>query len=215
MKLNVVILADDSAYCSISDLCLMLKNSAYRLLEQYKNVHPDMDLNYQEFLSDSINKQNLSEKMASVNIDRFLCFWYGHGKRDSFQIDREDVVTTTDNHYVFSNAFIYTFSCLNGNELADILIANKVKAFVGYTEFANCPYGMDDVTCNIVMSFVSSFLFKGKSIKNAVDDLKASYEEAIYNSELDPIQRSEYQKNRDSIVIKGDGNLTINDLLVA
>ena len=74
---------------------------------------------------------------------------------------------------------------------------------------------MDDVTCNIVMSFVSSFLFKGKSIKNAVDDLKASYEEAIYNSELDPIQRSEYQKNRDSIVIKGDGNLTINDLLVA
>jgi hypothetical protein len=126
----------------------------------------------------------------------------------------EDIVNTTENHYVFSNALIYTFSCMNGGTLADVMINNNVKTFVGYSGNANCPYGIDDVTCGIVMSFVSSLL-DGKSISNAVDDLKSSYENAIFDGDLEPFQRSWFQENLDGIVIKGNGNLTIDDLLVA
>ena len=103
---------------------------------------------------------------------------------------------------------------MNGGSLADVLIDNNAKVFVGYTSNANCPYGLDNVTCNIAMSFVSSFL-SGKTIKDAVDDLKMSYEEAIFNEELEPFQRSRLQENRDGITIKGDGTLTVEDMLVA
>lgn len=103
---------------------------------------------------------------------------------------------------------------MNGGTLADVMINNNVKTFVGYSGNANCPYGIDDVTCGIVMSFVSSLL-DGKTISNAVDDLKSSYENAIFDGDLEPFQRSWFQENRDGIVIKGNGNLTIDDLLVA
>lgn len=213
MKLNSVILADDSESCDIADLFVMMKNSTIQLLEQYTVAHEDIVSVNNTYLSDSITKQNLSEKMSLVNSEPFLCFWYGHGKADSFRIADEDVVTTTENYYVFSNALIYTFSCLNGKDLADVIMANKAKAFVGYTDYANCPYGIDDVTTEIVMSFISAFL-SGKTVNESKADLELSYDNAIYNESLDVLQRQLFQTNRDNLVVKGDGSLVINNILV-
>ena len=213
MKLNSVILADDSESCDIAELFVMMKNSTIQLLEQYTVAHEDIVSVNNTYLSDSITKQNLSEKMSLVNSEPFLCFWYGHGKADSFRIADEDVVTTTENYYVFSNALVYTFSCLNGKDLADAVIDNKAKAFVGYTAYANCPYGIDDVTTEIVMSFISAFL-SGKTVNESKADLELSYDNAIYNESLDVLQRQLFQTNRDNLVVKGDGSLVINDILV-
>ena len=213
MKFNSVILADDSESCDIAELFVMMKNSTIQLLEQYTVAHEDIVSVNNTYLSDSITKQNLSEKMSLVNSEPFLCFWYGHGKADSFRIADEDVVTTTENYYVFSNALIYTFSCLNGNDLADAIMANNAKAFVGYTDYANCPYGIDDVTTEIVMSFISAFL-SGKTVNESKADLELSYDNAIYNESLDAFQRQLFQTNRDNLVVKGDGSLVINDILV-
>ena len=213
MKLNSVILADDSESCDIAELFVMMKNSTIQLLEQYTVAHEDIVSVNNTYLSDSITKQNLSEKMSLVNSEPFLCFWYGHGKADSFRIADEDVVTTTENYYVLSNALIYTFSCLNGKDLADVIMANKAKAFVGYTDYANCPYGIDDVTNEIVMSFISAFL-SGKTVNESKADLELSYDNAIYNESLDVLQRQLFQTNRDNLVVKGDGSLVINNILV-
>ena len=213
MKLHSVILADDSESCDIAELFVMIKNSTIQLLEQYTVAHEDIVSENNTYLSDSITKLNLSEKMLLVNSKPFLCFWYGHGKADSFRIANEDVVTTTENYYVFSNALIYTFSCLNGKDLADAIIDNKAKAFVGYTDYANCPYGIDDVTTEIVMSFISAFL-SGKTVNESKADLELSYDNAIYNESLDVLQRQLFQTNRDNLVVKGDGSLVINDILV-
>lgn len=213
MKLHSVILADDSESCDIAELFVMIKNSTIQLLEQYTVAHEDIVSENNTYLSDSITKLNLSEKMLLVNSKSFLCFWYGHGKADSFRIANEDVVTTTENYYVFSNALIYTFSCLNGKDLADAIMANKAKAFVGYTDYANCPYGIDDVTTEIVMSFISAFL-SGKTVNESKADLELSYDNAIYNESLDAFQRQLFQTNRDNLVVKGDGSLVINDILV-
>ena len=213
MKLNSVILADDSESCDIAELFVMMKNSTIQLLEQYTVAHEDIVSVNNTYLSDSITKQNLSEKMSLVNSEPFLCFWYGHGKADSFRIADEDVVTTTENYYVLSNALIYTFSCLNGKDLADVIMANKAKAFVGYTDYANCPYGIDDVTNEIVMSFISAFL-SGKTVNESKADLELSYDNAIYNESLDAFQRQLFQTNRDNLVVKGDGSLVINNILV-
>lgn len=214
MKLNSVILADDTESCDdIANLFVMMKDYTVQKVEQYVKSHEGIDAEYHIYLSDTVTKQNLSERMSLVNSDSFLCCWYGHGKADSFKIGNENVVTTTENYYVFSNALIYTFSCLNGNDLADALVANKTKAFVGYTDNANCPYGIDDVTTEIVMSFISSFL-SGKTVNESKADLELSYENAIYSESLEPFQRQSFQTNRDNLIVKGNGSLTINDLFI-
>lgn len=213
MKLNSVILADDSESCDIANLFVMIKDSTIQLLEQYVSSHKDLVTENHICMSESITKQNLSERLSLVNGDSFMCFWYGHGKSDSFRIGSEDVVTTTENYYVFSNALIYTFSCLNGNDLADTLVTNKVKTFVGYTSYANCPYGIDDVTTQIVMSFISSFL-SGKTVNESKADLELSYDNAIYDDSLDPFQRQLFQTNRDNLIVKGNGLIKVNDMLI-
>lgn len=213
MNLNSVVLADDVAE-NIGELCVMLKNTTIQLLEEFERTRDDVMVYNSAYCHDTVNRQNLSEKLALVNSKNFLCCWFGHGTDESFSMNGEKVITTTENHYIFSNAVIYTFSCLNGRKLANVLIDNNAKAFVGYNGNANCPYGLDDVTCNIAISFVTSFL-SGKTISISVDDLRAAYEDAIFNDELEPFQRSKFQENRDGIVIKGDGTLTINNLLVA
>lgn len=213
MKLNTVILADDSASCNIADLCVLLKERTVQQLEEFTLSNSCVDIEKYIYLSDSISKLNVSEKMSLINSDCSICFWYGHGKADSFCIENEPIITTTENHYVFSNALIYTFSCLNGGELADTLVANNVKAFVGYTNYANCPYGIDDVTSSIVMTFIKSFL-SGKTVHESKEALSASYEDAIFNEDLEPFQRSQFQSNRDGLIVKGNGNLCIRDMLI-
>lgn len=212
MKLNSVILADNSESCDIADLCVLLKNSTVQLLEHF-SCCSDWNLDYRICLSDSTTRSNLSDKLSDVNCNNFLCFWYGHGKKDSFYVDNEPIITTIENHYIFSNALIYTFSCYNGEELADVLVKNNCKVFVGYTSAANCPYGIDDMTSEIAMSFINSFL-SGKSVVESKEDLVNSYERAIFDEELEPFQRVSYQRNRDSLVVKGDGKLCINDMLI-
>lgn len=211
MRLNSVVLADDSAE-DIGELCMMMKDSTTRLLDGYTSKG-FVELHNTECLSDSISKINLAETLSPINNAPFLCFWYGHGEDKAFLVNHERVVTTTSNHYLFSNALVYTFSCLNGGKLADVLINNNAKTFVGYTGDANCPLDIDEITNDIAMSFVTSFL-GGKTISESFDDLKASYERAVFDDELDPFQRRSYQENRDALVLKGDGNVTISDVLV-
>lgn len=213
MTLNAVIIADDSATCNIADFLAQLKENTIRLFDQYKMSHPGLEIQCQECLPDNVTKNTLSGHMARVNSENFACFWYGHGNSHSFVIGDEEIVTSNENYYIFSNALIYTFSCLNGGELADILIENQAKTFVGYKGVANCPYGLDDITTEIVMSFIDSFL-SGKTANEAKADLVAAYERCIYDECLDPIQRSKYQENRDNLVIKGDAYITLEDLIV-
>ncbi len=213
MKLNSVILADDSELNGVSSLFVMLEDSTFQLLEQYATTHDDVEVNNNAYLSDSISKQGLSEIMSLVNSDSFMCFWYGHGKTDSFKVGNEEIITTTENYYLFSNALIYTFSCLNGNDLADAVIANKAETFVGYTSNANCPYGLDELTTGIVTSFITS-LFDGKTINEAKVDLEISYDNAIYDDSLDPFQRQSFQENRDNLIVKGNGNIKLNDIMI-
>lgn len=213
MNLTSIVIADESSNCDIADLFTILKTKTMSLLDDYKKSSPDFCLHNNEIKSDSVTKTNLSEFLSAINKDKFLCFWYGHGKEEALLIDNEEIVTSTENYYLFSNALIYTFSCFNGKTLADILIENKTIAFVGYTASANCPYNLDDITCDIVMSFIASFL-SGKTVRASLTDLKEAYGKAIYDDSIEPFQRAWFQENRDALVVKGNGNITINDMQI-
>ncbi len=214
MRLNTVIIADDSAECDIRDLCIMLKDNTIQLLQQYQTAQA-VDVNNAVLSSDAISKNNISEQLSQINNNHFLSFWFGHGEKDKFKIANDAIVTTTVNYYVFSNALIYTFSCFNGQELADVLIANKAIAFVGYDKEAQCPLGIDDITSEIAQTFIVSFMIEGKQVKEAVSDLKKAYDDAVYNEKIDAFRRGYFQTNRDALVLKGDGDLTINDFVIS
>lgn len=214
MRLNTVIIADDSAECSIYDLCVMLRDSTSQLLEQYQQTHTNIMVDNVTLSSDVVTTNNLSGKLSTINQSNFISFWFGHGEKDRFTIANEAIVTTTVNHYVFSNALIYTFSCYNGQELADVLIANNAIAFVGYGKEACCPLGIDDITPRIAQTFIVSFMIEGKTVKEAVSDLYTAYNDVIYGNYVDPIRRSLFQTNRDSLVLKGNGDLTVNDFII-
>ena len=132
----------------------------------------------------------------------------------AFCLEYDDIKTGSDNCYIFTNALVYTFSCSNGRELADVLIINGVKAFVGYTEKIQCPLGMDDITSQLVNTFLVSFIQKGKKVKDAVQDLRTAYDKAVYDESLDVFTRGYYQTNRDALVLKGNGELTLEDMLI-
>ena len=214
MKLNAVILADDSVECDIRELCILLREKTSRLLEQYQQAHANVNVDNKILSSDLINTNNLADNLSAINLKNFISFWYGHGEKDKFKIANDAIVTTTVNHYVFSNALIYTFSCFSGQELADVLIANKAIAFVGYNKEVQCPLGIDEITSQIANTFVISFLIQGKQVKEAVSDLRTAYDNVIYGDYVDPIRRSLFQTNRDSLVLKGDGNLKIDDFII-
>lgn len=213
MRLNTVIIADDSAECSIRDLCVMLRDSTSQLLEQYQQTHANITVDNVTLSSDVVTTNNLSGKLSTINQSNFISFWFGHGEKDRFTMANEAIVTTTVNHYVFSNALIYTFSCYNGQELADELIANKAIAFVGYGKEAYCPLGIDGITSQIAQAFIVSFMIEGKSVKEAVSDLKTAYDAIVYKN-IDPLICMCFQSNRDALVLKGNGDLTINDFII-
>lgn len=213
MKLNSVVIADVLTSCNIAGLFELLKTTTKSLLDDYEKSHADLCLHNNEINSESVTKVNLSDYLSTVNGDKFLCYWYGHGKEDALLIDNEEIVTTTENYYLFSNALIYTFSCFNGKNLADVLIENKTITFVGYTAPANCPYGLDEITCDIVMSFINSFL-AGKTVDDSLTELKEAYGRAINDNSIEPFVRARFLENRDSLVVKGNGDITINDMFV-
>lgn len=107
---------------------------------------------------------------------------------------------------------IYTFSCYNGNKLADRLLANKAKLYVGYKGKVNCPYGLEEYTGRVVLSFISAFL-GGKNAKDSFDCLYDDYTKLLRDNSLDPFQKSFYQENRDNLVLKGNMNLALKDFL--
>ena len=72
MKFNSVILVDDSESCDIANLFVMMKDSTAQLLEQYATSHEDIDAKNHVYLSDTVTKQNLAEKMSLVNSDSFV-----------------------------------------------------------------------------------------------------------------------------------------------
>lgn len=105
---------------------------------------------------------------------------------------------------------VYTFSCYNGNELADKLLANKAKLFVGYKGKAICPYGLEEYTGKVVLSFISAFL-EGKNAKDSFDSLYDGYTKLLRDNSLDPFQKVYYQESRDNLVLKGNLYLNLKD----
>lgn len=210
-KVNSIILADEADE-RLGELFADLKNATDLELNKFgKDNHVICQTC---MLGSECDKRTVAEPFSKVNQSPFFFFVYAHGREDAIMVDGENVISATDNYYILSNAVIYALSCHNGGNLADVLLNNQILLFVGYKDNANCPYGMDDRTLEIGLSFITAFL-QGKTARESFEKLYSEYTKAVRDENLDPFQRAAYQESRDALVIKGNEDIHIDNLLIA
>ena len=136
---------------------------------------------------------------------------FTHGSRDAIYLNHEELISPTKNYYILSNALVYTFSCLAGNELADILIQNNALTFWGYTEEAlvNPSYYDKFVTCAMygIFSFLAGATIK-EAYNNTIECMNITIDEIYPKSVL---AASFLEEDRDALIVKGDESLSISD----
>lgn len=173
------------------------------------------EINNQIIGSDDVTAGNIGDLLSKVNQQGFLFLGFVHGTPDSMVINgAERFVSTTSNYYLFTNSFIYTFSCYNGTELADILLMNGASVFWGYSKQVWVCHAYHDEFKKAALTGYCHFL-NGDSASIAydrmIDDMNVQID-AMY--ETDMIVASTLLENRDALVLKGNKELTISDLVL-
>ncbi len=170
------------------------------------------EINSQRHDTGDVTSANIGDVLSRVNQQGFLFLSFVHGSPDSMVIDdAECFVSTEHNYYLFTNGFVYTFSCYTGTELADKLLGNGAVAFLGYTDSAwVCHPHLDDFK-KAALSGYHHFL-DGDSADVAycrmIEDMNAMIDEMY---EKDFVAANYLMKNRDALILKGYRGLTIDD----
>lgn len=169
------------------------------------------EINSQRHGSGKVTANNIGEILSKVNQRGFLFLSFVHGSPESMVMDdTECFVSTTKNHYLFTNSFIYTFSCYNGTDLADILLMNGAAVFWGYSNAAWVCHPHNDEFKTAALSGYRHFL-SGDSATVAynrmIEDMNTQIDE-MYKTDI--IAASCLMKNRDALTLKGNRELTVD-----
>lgn len=162
--------------------------------------------------SNDVNASNLCSYISPVNERNFFFLGFVHGTPESMLIGgTEHFVSLTNNYYLFSNAFIYAFSCYNGTELADTLLANSALVFWGYSNKAWVIYDYIDKFKECALAGYKYFL-EGSTIEEAYHLMIMDINEQIDTLYIENfLAASMFMRNRDALIVKGNLELTIAD----
>lgn len=204
--MNIVIVCDKSDK-KLGDFFNLCKDYAIDLSNQAIDL-PNIREVY------DIDSDSMCTHTSDVNLSNFIFFGFVHGSQECMYINGNTAfINTTINHYLLSNAFIYTFSCHNGNLLADTLINNNAHTFWGYKDEAwvCLDYIEDFKKC--ALSGYFHFL-KGKNIAESEEAMRNDTNEIIDELYLKNMLAASYLlDNRNAMVVKGKKDLTIKDFI--
>lgn len=163
-----------------------------------------------------IDASQLADCLSRVNQNNFVFCGFLHGNLDSMLINGGDrLISTEINHYLLTNAFIYTFSCHCGAQLADALIKNNAHTFWGYNAEAYVCNDYIDIFAKCSLAGYKYFI-EGNAISRSeelmVADINLALDELYLKNAL---VAACLMDNRNAMVVKGDKNLTIQDFQVA
>ena len=167
-----------------------------------------------EYNSENCEKETIESALSAYNNSKFLFVSFLHGSKDgdAMLVSNQRIVSF-DNAYFFTNAFCYTFSCYCGKNLATILLQNNACVFWGYSDKAYSITDYEEDFSDLAISGLKHF-YNGKAIDNAYNAVKEEYTNKIYELyKTDYFSAATLLHNRDSMVVLGDKNLTVNDFL--
>jgi hypothetical protein len=156
------------------------------------------------------DENSVETALSTYNSSKFLFVSFLHGNEDAMFIDNQQVVST-GKAYFFSNAFCYTFSCHCGKNLGKILIDNNASIFWGYIDKAYSIADYEDEFADLAVSGLKHFIDRKtvESAYNTVIEEHTNKIDKLYHTDF--FVAATLLHNRDSLVVYGDKNLTVND----
>lgn len=153
--------------------------------------------------------------VAAILNDHSACVIAAHGDEKSIANEKnKDIVSMDTDNGIFNNKLLYAISCSCAKQLKGCLIENGLKSFWGYQNELNFWPGYPIYVKCAVSGMVR--LIEGKTIKEAKENMLAQYDSSI--GELtamgtDPLVAAYLLDNKESLVVTGEDNLTLDDLL--
>lgn len=202
--INTVIVCDKDDK-ELGDFFSLCRYHVIRTTQQHKTA-------IKELHSDDIDVANFSNHLSDVNQSNFLFFGFVHGSSTAMTMNGYDqFLSTSNNYYTLTNAFVYAFSCYNGMDLADKLLENNVHTYWGYLDKAWVCYNFMEDFKDCALSGFDSFA-SGNTIahaENMMTDKTNSKIDELYGVNM--FAASLLMKNRDAMVVKGNKQMTIHD----
>lgn len=205
--INTVIVCDKDDE-ELGDFFSLCKYHVISATQQYQ-------AQIKELHSDDIDIANFSNYLSGINQSNFLFFGFVHGSSTAMMMNYYDqFLSTSNNYYTLTNAFVYAFSCYNGMDLADKLLENKVHTYWGYLDKAWVCYDFMEDFKDCALSGFDSFV-----LGNTIECAEKMMTEKI-NCKIDEIYdvnmfaASLLMKNRDAMVVKGNKQITINAFVI-
>ena len=152
------------------------------------------------------------EKRLSRCSAHFIFSAFSHGSKTSLYNDVEDeyIAVALGNNHLFTGNIVYTFACECGCDLKDDLEAKGVASFWGYKRKVTMSFCREFVDCAVAGI---EFLLEKKTLKEAKKGMADKYDECIAElSVSDPLRASFLLDNKESLVVTGRDELTIDNL---
>jgi hypothetical protein len=167
------------------------------------------ELNSNLIQNDIIINQQISEFTK-----RFIFIGLTHGSDKELTGSRNiPYITTKKNNSLFQGTLFYCFACRVGNILGKEIIKQGGKCFVGHNQeiYANNIGIWKNLFSQPILYFWNKF-FTGETILSCIRAKKEEYTRIIDDIYKTDIFHAVYlMSNRDSLVIYGDENCSIND----
>jgi hypothetical protein len=171
---------------------------------------------------ENATKRKFIESIAESKPDLILI--NGHGLPEKVEGHQGEILISTQDEDLdtYSGTIIYAISCETALDLADVLIENNVKAYIGYTdEFGICVDSSDDTILKFYLdpaNELSLQLLKNRTVEESLVSAKEAFEKSLqrmYGSTNPIISNSRnlmlapLYKNYSSLVAKGEMNAKI------
>ncbi len=165
-----------------------------------------------EIPSQRLNTYFLEFSLPLYTEAKFIFTAYSHGGEDRLT-SSETYLSTDSDLQVFQNSLFYTFSCLTGIHLGSRLVDEGCLAFVGYKIKAHIITHNEDVFTECSNFGLKQFI-SGKSIGDSLKQMKDKHSELIDATlEKYPLVALTLRRNRNGLILHGNPNLTIDNLL--
>ena len=159
------------------------------------------------------------EKILAKTISNHTFVAYSHGKNDALLYDNQqkEYLSKTTKLQNIQGGLFYTWSCYSGIDLGEHLVQNSYQTFIGYKDWVvgistigSISQRYIDCTNAGLIAFING--------ATALEALRIMYD--TYSNQIDELEnisdyliQAHFSRNRNALVIFGNENLVITNLV--
>lgn len=168
-----------------------------------------------EIFGGRLNMAYIDLQLQKVNQSGYVFTAYSHGKPNCLTCKNVAYLESGLNSHFCINGLVYSSACSIGQILGKQMVEEGAKAFVGYNRDAEAVLAESFRKISIRCDNYALILFLNNyPLKTAVAKAKAFYSQMIDKIyEVNPLIAASLVRNREALVLIGDGDLRLRDLV--